>query len=227
MRSPIAQSVPAIAAGFAISRLVRLIAAAASTRSRKRNASGLAARVSAARSAEDDEPAAGDRDERGEREREAEAVGERRRDDRRGRDDREEPGRPDGCVAPGLAQDEREGGGRDGCAQHREQPDPGERGERVVEDAVADERVAARVPVVRPEREPVLEVDVELEDVGGEVGAGRRAPGDQGGERRRPGPRFAASRWLGGSSATRRSRRRLARGRSGAILRSRSAVSRR
>ncbi len=133
--------------------------------------------------AEDREPAPGERDERGECEREAEPVGECGRDDRGGGDEREEPRRPDGRLAPGLADHERERGGRGGDAEHREQPDPDDRGERVVEDAVADEGVAARVPVVRPEREAVLQVDVQLEDVGGEVGARRPEPGDQGGER--------------------------------------------
>src|SRR5207245_2416467 len=95
---------------------------------------------------------------------------------------REEPRRPDTRVAPGLAEDEGERGGRRDCAEDGEQLDPDERGERVVEDAVADERVAARIPVVRPQREAVLQVDVELEDVRGEVCPRWPEPDEQGGE---------------------------------------------
>ena len=47
-----------------------------------------------------------------------------------------------------------ERGGRDG--NHGEHPDPDQRRERVVEQAVGDEAVAARVPEVVPELEPVL-----------------------------------------------------------------------
>ena len=136
---------------------------------------------------EPDEAPVRDRNERGEREREPEPVRERGGHDRGGGDDGEEPRHPRAGLAPGTADDEAEGGRRRRDADHREEPDPDERGERVVDEAVADERVAPGVPVVRPEREAVLEVDVELEDVRGEVGAGRREPDDQGGERARQG----------------------------------------
>src|SRR4029077_10643985 len=99
----------------------------------------------------------------------------------------EEPRHPRAGLAPGTADDEAERGRRRRDADHREEADPDERRERVVEEAVADERVPPGVPVVRPQREAVLEVEVELEDVRGEVCAGRREPDDQGGERARKG----------------------------------------
>ncbi len=136
---------------------------------------------------EGDEPSAGECNERDQREREPETVGEGRREHRRRRDDREAAGCPDGRFAPGLTGDEREGGSRRGRAENGEELDPDERGERVVEEAVADERVAARIPVVRPQGEPVADEDVELEDVRGQVRPGRADPHEQCGQGAREG----------------------------------------
>ena len=81
---------------------------------------------------------------------------------------------------------ERERGERD--RRDRQQPDPEDRRERVVEQAVRDEAVAARVPEVVPEHEAVLEEERALVGVRGEVGPGRPEPREQrrdrgGGER--------------------------------------------
>ena len=67
--------------------------------------------------------------------------------------------------------------GRDG--RDRQQADPERGRERVVEEAVGDEAVAARVPEVVPEREAVIEEHGALVDVRGEIGARRPGPGEQ------------------------------------------------
>ena len=54
------------------------------------------------------------------------------------------------------------------------------RGERVVEEAVGDERVAAAVPEVVPEGEAVLEEERPLVGVRREVDARRAEPNDEG-----------------------------------------------
>src|SRR5207249_4961258 len=80
-----------------------------------------------------------------------------------------------------------------------EQPDPQQGGERVVERAVGDEAVAARVPEVVPEREAAFVEERALVDVGGEVGARRAEPcerccqrrGNRGGKGRLAGDRVA------------------------------------
>src|SRR5439155_15824720 len=80
-------------------------------------------------------------EQRGEHEREAETVREGGGEDRRGGDDREEAGCPHRLLAPRLANEQRERGGRGCRAEHCEQLDPDERRQRVVDEAVADERV--------------------------------------------------------------------------------------
>ena len=52
-------------------------------------------------------------------------------------------------------------------------------GERVVEDAVVDEAVAARVPEVVPEHEAVLEEQRPLVGVRGEIGSRRAEPDEE------------------------------------------------
>src|SRR5207244_11887716 len=93
----------------------------------------------------------------GEREGEPEAVRERGGDHGGAGRDREESSCPDRGRAPGALRDGGERGRRPGHAEDGQQLDPDQRGERVVDEAVADEAITARVPVVRPEREAVLE----------------------------------------------------------------------
>jgi hypothetical protein len=71
---------------------------------------------------------------------------------------------------------------RNGNRQHRQERDPDRRGERVVEQAVGDEAVAACVPEVVPEQEAVLQIERALVDVRREVVAGRPEPDEQAGE---------------------------------------------
>ena len=86
---------------------------------------------------------------------------------------------PSARAPPPGAHELRERDRRDRGAEHREEPDPEQRRERVVEDAVADEAVPARVPVVVPEDEAVPEEERALVRVRGEVGPGRPEPHEQ------------------------------------------------
>ena len=69
-------------------------------------------------------------------------------------------------------------------ARNREQLDPEQRRERVVEKAVGDEAVAAGVPEVVPDPEPVILEQAALVEVRGEVAPRRAEPRERGGERR-------------------------------------------
>ena len=106
-------------------------------------------------------------------ERDAEGERERRRDDEPGPDDRERPARPARERAPLPADDDRERERRSGDRRDRERLDPEEPGERVVENAVRDEAVAASVPEVVPELEAVVEENSPLVDVGSQIVARR------------------------------------------------------
>ena len=130
-----------------------------------------------------------ERPDRQQRERDPERERKRRGEDDPGPDDGEAPARP-ACRRAPLAPEhdrERERGERD--RRHREQPDPEQRGERVVEEAVGDEAVAARVPEVVPEHEAVLEEQRPLVRVGCEVGPRGAEPGQDGCDARRGGGR--------------------------------------
>ena len=92
---------------------------------------------------------------------------------------------------PGPARPRGECGDRDG--DNREHTDPEQRSERVVEQAVRDEAVAARVPEVVPELEAVVQEQCALVRVRREVAAGRAEPRERCGEQRgcgRRGQRF-------------------------------------
>ena len=69
-------------------------------------------------------------------------------------------------------------------AYEREQANSGDRRERVVREAVGHERVAARVPEVVPDAEPVLKEELPLEDVCGRVASRRACPEEHRGDRR-------------------------------------------
>ena len=73
---------------------------------------------------------------------------------------------------------ERQRGGAD--RGDRQDLDPDHGGQRVVDEAVGDERVAAAVPEVVPEGEPVLEEEGPLVGVRCEVDARRPEPDDEG-----------------------------------------------
>ena len=94
-------------------------------------------------------------------------------------EEREAAARPasSGTPLPFQQAGERAGGQRDG--EHREQSDSQERGERVVEDAVVDERVTPRVPEVVPEREAVQQEEVPLILVRRQVAAPWAEPHEQ------------------------------------------------
>ena len=81
--------------------------------------------------------------------------------------------------SPLARDDDRERERRGGDAGDREQADPEQRGERVVQRAVRDEAVAARVPEVVPEREAALVEQRALVHVRRQVRAGRAEPGQQ------------------------------------------------
>src|SRR5207302_1100864 len=86
----------------------------------------------------------------------------------------------DPITAAGNASSER----RDRDRGQREHLDSQQRRQRVVEDAVGDERVAPRVPEVVPEHEAVLEEERALVDVRGDVVPRRAGPEQNGRERR-------------------------------------------
>ena len=92
-----------------------------------------------------------------------------------------------GRAPPLLPDDERERERRGADRRDRQHLDPEQARERVVEEAVGDERVAARVPEVVPDGEAVLEQERALVGVCGEVDAGRAEPQRSWrGARRRP-----------------------------------------
>ena len=115
---------------------------------------------------------------------EHERVG--RGEDQPGPDDGKGADRPFALLSPLVADEHREGGDRDRDDEHREQLDAEDSGERVVEDAVRDEAVAAGVPEVVPENEPVLEKQSPLVDVRSQVGARRTEPDEEGGQQGGP-----------------------------------------
>ena len=78
-------------------------------------------------------------------------------------------------------QREAENGDRNRC--DRQRPDAERRGEWVVEEAVGDEAVPARVPEVVPEDEAVPEEHQPAVGVCGEVGSRGCTPEEDGGER--------------------------------------------
>ena len=93
-------------------------------------------------------------------------------------------GSTSGRAGPTRADEDGEGKRRRRDGRDREQPDPERRRERVVQQAVRDEAVAARVPEVVPEGEPVVEEHRPLVDVRGEVGSRRSGPDEHRRERR-------------------------------------------
>src|SRR5262249_39949505 len=93
-----------------------------------------------------------------------------------GPEDRERPARVAGGRPPLAPDDDREREDGDADRQDGEQLDPDERGERVVDEAVSDERVPARVPEVVPDCEAVLEQERALVGMRGEVHAGWTEP---------------------------------------------------
>jgi len=110
------------------------------------------------------------REHRAEREREC-----GRKDDARP-ENRERSAREARRRPPLLPDDERERQRRDADRQEREQTDPEHGRERVVDEAVGDERVPAGVPKVVPDRETVLEQERALVVVSCEIDAGRPEP---------------------------------------------------
>ena len=106
------------------------------------------------------------------------ANGKRRRQRDPGPEDGEGPARETRSRPPLLPHDERERERGRADRRDREHLDPDQRCERVVEEAVGDERVAAAVPEVVPEREAVLEQEGALVGVRGRdrprVGRARR-----------------------------------------------------
>jgi hypothetical protein len=94
----------------------------------------------------------------------------------------ERPRRRTRHRAPLPEHDDAEGERRRRDRREREHADPEHRGERVVQDAVGDERVAARVPEVVPDRETVLEQERALVGVRRPVDPGRGRPQQEGGE---------------------------------------------
>ena len=175
-------------------------ASAARTRRRARattrnaNPSGLAARRQERAGDEAAAPALLQRPEREQRRTRRRArTGTPRTTTMPGRHDRERAAREPRARAP-LAKDdgaEREAR-RSRSRATRQQPDPEQRRERVVEDAVRDERVAARVPEVVPDREAVLDQERRLVRVRSPVDPGRCRPEQRGrqhgGDRRSESP---------------------------------------
>ena len=117
-----------------------------------------------------------ERPDREQAERDAEGERERRRDDEAGPDDCERPARPARERPPLPADDDGERERRSGDRRDRERLDPEDAGERVVENAVRDEAVAASVPEVVPELEAVVEENSPLVDVGSQIVARRPEP---------------------------------------------------
>src|SRR6185312_14905616 len=94
-------------------------------------------------------------------------------------DDGERPARP-ACGRPPLARDDdREGERRGRDGRNGEQLDAEQRRKRVVEDAVGDEAVAARVPEVVPEGEAVVQEQCPLVRMLSEVGTGGAEPDEE------------------------------------------------
>src|SRR5205823_14705120 len=101
-------------------------------------------------------PARLKRAEREQREREPQRERECGGDDDPRREDGERAAR-ETRARPPLADDDCAERKRARCdRENRQHPDADERGERVVENAVGDERIPARVPEVVPDREAVL-----------------------------------------------------------------------
>src|SRR5581483_402154 len=129
-----------------------------------------------------------ERPEREQGERHAEREREGGREDEAGPDDGERAARPARRRAELAPADDGEGErcGRDGC--DGQEPDPEQRREGVVEQAVGDERVPARVPEVVPEDEAVMDEERPLVEVRGQVASRRAGPDeDRRDERGRPG----------------------------------------
>ena len=114
-------------------------------------------------------------------ERERECAGE---DDARP-DDGKRADRPARVGAPFACRDDAERECRRRDADDREQLDPDQRRERVVEQAVGDEAVAPGVPEVVPDPEALILEDLALVEVRGEIAAGRPVPGESRGKGRR------------------------------------------
>ena len=129
------------------------------------------------------------RPERQECEGRTQREGERGRKNDAGPDDGKRARRQPRRGPPLPAEHHREGERGSGDRRDREHLDPDQGRERVVEQAVGDERVPAGVPEVVPEHEAVLEEDRTLIDVGGEVRAGRSEPENDRGQRRSRGRR--------------------------------------
>ena len=102
-----------------------------------------------------------------------------------GPDEGEHSAGQDRVPSPLACRDEGERSCGDGDRDEREQLDSEERRERVVEDAVRDERVAAAVPEVVPERPAVVREQRELVLVRGEVASGRQEHEEDRGYRER------------------------------------------
>src|SRR5262249_723268 len=93
-----------------------------------------------------------------------------------GPEDRERPARVAGGRPPLAPDDDREREDGDADREDGEQLNPDERGERVVDEAVSDERVPARVPEVVPDCEAVLEQERAVVGLRGEGHAGWTEP---------------------------------------------------
>ena len=106
-------------------------------------------------------------------------------DDEQRPDDGERANRPRALVLPFAPDDGCEDGHRTADDQHRQELDAEQGREWVIEDAVGDEAVPARVPEVVPEDEPVLKEQRALIGVRGEIGSRRAEPDQQRGEHHR------------------------------------------
>ena len=119
------------------------------------------------------------RDESEQRERYPEQKRELAGEQHAGPEHRERPARPDRALAPLDLEEPRERGRCDDDTQHREQLDPEPRRERVVQKAVAGERIPALVPVVVPKGEAVPEEQLALVRMRRVVAAARCEPDEE------------------------------------------------